>query len=274
MVAYLGQACDHDALVSRLSISEERAASGSHDCSVRLWDVATLTSVSVWRDHRAEVLDLAFNPRESGLLASCGADQACLLWDSRVNVSKGAAAVLASPRLDGCARGASIGAHSLTWLDGNENLLVLGDAAGRLHLVDRRQASRGWLGSVSLHQSRVSRLRACQEMVASISDDLSVGMAAVADFDTGGGQQTTNTAEALRVASLIGECHSDLPHGLCWMDSPATATTSAKLHFLSCGLEPRLLCHSFASPKPMNPSVELHTHEVAVDLNNLPQIHL
>jgi len=62
--------------------SNEKFASGGGDRTVFLWDISTAQVIRRLRGHDARVNGLAFND-DDGVLASCGDDQSCRLWDVR-----------------------------------------------------------------------------------------------------------------------------------------------------------------------------------------------
>jgi WD40 repeat protein len=68
-------------LVAAFSPDGTRLASGDHDGTVRLWDVATGRELAAWREHRdRRVLALAFS-RDGATLASAADDRVVRLWD-------------------------------------------------------------------------------------------------------------------------------------------------------------------------------------------------
>jgi platelet-activating factor acetylhydrolase IB subunit alpha len=55
-------------------------ASGSEDCTIRMWDHETCQYERTLKGHTGSITGLAFDARGS-LLASCSADMSCKLWD-------------------------------------------------------------------------------------------------------------------------------------------------------------------------------------------------
>jgi len=66
-------------------IHKQVIASGSADCTVKLWDVTQATNASTFSHHRDKVQSVAFNPKEGTLLATASFDRTMALVDARSN---------------------------------------------------------------------------------------------------------------------------------------------------------------------------------------------
>lgn len=104
-VACVGTLVGHDGGVRALSVTPDgkRLASGSHDCTIRLWCLQTRTALLVFpRGHTATVVSLSFSPC-GRFLASGSHDSSVCVWDAYS--ASGAAGTGAGPG-PGAPRGA------------------------------------------------------------------------------------------------------------------------------------------------------------------------
>ena len=60
--------------------------SGSHDMTIKMWDIASGSCLSTLRGHSGWVRGVAFNPRDPQMLVSCSDDRTIKVW----NITSGA----------------------------------------------------------------------------------------------------------------------------------------------------------------------------------------
>jgi WD40 repeat protein/transcriptional regulator with XRE-family HTH domain len=135
------QAHTYDTLGLAFSPDEHTLASGSHDGSVKLWDIAG--GALLWSGwHTKGVRGLAFSP-DGSLLASGGLDAAIRLWDTKLGIT-----------LENLLHPDPV--FSLTWSpDGR--LLASGDLTGKIRLWEVQQT--GSARCVQILEERARRVR-------------------------------------------------------------------------------------------------------------------
>ncbi len=79
----------HTAGVTSIDLSQDSRilVSGSHDGTVRLWDVASGNQIGLFTGHTDRVYDVAFNP-DASIVASGSEDNTIILWDVATDESR------------------------------------------------------------------------------------------------------------------------------------------------------------------------------------------
>ncbi len=86
---YIGAFAGHTEGVTSVDFSHDSRilVSGSHDRTVRLWDVVAATEIGRFTGHTDSVHDVAFNP-DASIVASGGADNTIILWNVATDESR------------------------------------------------------------------------------------------------------------------------------------------------------------------------------------------
>ncbi|XP_033101853.1 methylosome protein 50-like [Anneissia japonica] len=156
---------EHHETVNSVKINSNRTrlASGSADCIIKIWDVASQCSTATYHAHTAPVEKVAWSPVELEVFASCSQDGRVLLWDTRK--PKPAFKVNSSPLY-------SL-PTSLAWKPGETAVIAIGDESGHIVLKDIRNAG-GMIKDCQAHTRAVNRLAFSPKngtWLASVSDD-------------------------------------------------------------------------------------------------------
>jgi WD40 repeat protein len=166
-ISMLGTSVAHSAGITDITTcgGTNHAASCSSDGMIASWDiVAGVQPAGRFTSHQGPVNSIACSPSSSTTLASCGQDGGVSLWDLRSN-QRSSSSSLDAP---GC---------SICWVD--DAAVVVGDALGRLQLIDTRQMQAASV--VRQHQDVIMGLQYSKAagQVLTASDDGSARTAAI-----------------------------------------------------------------------------------------------
>ncbi|CEO98916.1 WD domain, G-beta repeat [Plasmodiophora brassicae] len=148
--------------LSWIASGRDRLASGSADCTVKLWDLPTQRCTSTLSHHKDKVQSVSWNPTEPVVLLSGSYDRSCVIVDTRT--AKQSISVKTDADVE-----------VLEWNPANAAVFAVSTESGRVTLVDVRKASDP-LATWQAHEEACSALSFCQgvDLLATGSADKSV----------------------------------------------------------------------------------------------------
>ncbi|XP_064618136.1 methylosome protein WDR77-like [Liolophura sinensis] len=196
---HLQTATEHDDVVSTVSVScdKKRAASGSYDRCIKVWDLASNKSVHSYRGHADMVSVVAYSHSQPDVFISCSQDDNLLLWDTR---KPRPARQIDKRCLEACPT-------CVCWKPDNDYTLGVGSEMGELCVLDTRKDSDKPLYGTP-HRRAVHRLQFSTHspsLLASVSDDSSV---ALSQIDSSSFKLLYKDTE-----------HQDFVRGVCWVST-------------------------------------------------------
>ena len=198
---------DHDALVSSVEfipLKDTQLVSGSHDASVKWWDIER-PSMPIFTSsvkHSHHVLDVAASPCNASLVASVSRDRCVVVHDSR-QAEPAAVCGFNSP------------ATAVAWHPRDPNSIVVGLESGHLECVDTRSAA------ISAHQVSSNMAISC------VRYSPSGHSLAAASHDGVARVWTTPKNEEPHMNQIIAsDASDDYCQALCWMSDDVLASGS------------------------------------------------
>ncbi|XP_073823302.1 valois [Musca autumnalis] len=131
----IGEKCEHMKPITCLTnfpSNQHKAATGSKDGTLKLWDMGTadLVSQGTFRfAHTDSITAVAASRGKENIFATCSLDKSCLLWDDRE--TRPAIALYENH---------SVRFKNVSWCpESNDNIVYLGDESGYILTLDVRQ---------------------------------------------------------------------------------------------------------------------------------------
>ncbi|XP_077984933.1 methylosome protein WDR77-like [Glandiceps talaboti] len=225
---------DNSASTVSLNMRKNKAASGSADMSVKVWNLESQTSVSTYRVHLDTVWCVTWSNSNNDTFLSCSQDGSSILWDTRK--AKPASYVVKNERFTSAPTCAA-------WQPDSQHMAAIGMESGQILIKDMRNLTQT-VTEKMVHNRAVNRVafsKKYSHWLGSVSDDSTVALTDIS--------QAAKTIYRSRV-------HKDYVRGLSW--SPTDNT------MLTCGYDGKVHQHSFM---PETLTSEGLTTPVAMDTN-------